>query len=136
MLASPAQENVCAEHVGFDELGAAEDRAIDMRLGGEVHDGIAACSGVADGDRVGDIALVELVGDTLEVGAVARVRELVEDDDIVPALDEQLHEVRADEPRAAGDEDPHAESLARQSRRPCRQCGRRGVSGCSERSTE
>ena len=75
-------------------------------------------------------------GDAFEIGAVARVRELVEDDHVVAPVCEQLHEVRADEPRSAGDEDPHAESLARQARSPSRQCGRRGVSGFSERRTE
>ncbi len=42
VLARPAQEDVRAEHVGLDELGPAEDRAVDVRLGGEVDDRIAA----------------------------------------------------------------------------------------------
>ena len=69
--------------VGLDELGAAEDRAVDVGLGGEVHDGVAAFSCMADHDGVGDIALVELVRHALEVRPVARVRELVEDDRLV-----------------------------------------------------
>ena len=56
---------------------------------------------------VGDVALVELVLDSLEVRAVARVRELVEDDDLVARLGEPAHELRADEARAAGDQHAH-----------------------------
>ena len=118
MVSCPAQEDVRAEDVGLDELGAAQDRTVDMRLGREVHDGVAACSCVADRDRVGDVALVELVRHAFEVRPVARVRELVEDDRVVAPRREEPHEVRADEAGAAGDEDPHAESLARQARRP------------------
>ena len=55
--------------------------------------------------RVGDVALVELVLDALEVRAVARVRELVENDDLLAVRREPPREVRADEPGAAGDED-------------------------------
>ena len=54
---------------------------------------------------VGDVALVELVLDALEVGAVAGVGQLVEDDDLVAGGGEPPDEVRADEPGAAGDED-------------------------------
>ena len=45
--------------------------------------------------------------DALEVRAVSRVGELVEDDDFVARGNEVTDEVRADEPGAAGDEDTH-----------------------------
>ena len=54
-----------------------------MRLGGEVDDRLAAVRRARDRVGVGDVALVELVLDALEVRAVARVGELVEDDDLV-----------------------------------------------------
>ena len=55
---------------------------------------------------------MELVLDTLEVGGVARVGELVEHRDAGAALGQPAHEVRADEPRPAGDEHAHRGSLA------------------------
>ena len=91
--------------------------------------------------RVGDVALVELVLDALEVRAVARVRELVEDDDLVAVRGEPPREVRADEPGAAGDEDFHAGRVSRDRSQaldaagPSRQCGSSGAPR-SLRSTE
>jgi hypothetical protein len=42
-----------------------------------------------------------------EVGRIARVGQLVEDDDVLAGCDEALREVRADEAGAAGDEHAH-----------------------------
>ena len=63
----------------------AEDRAVDVRLGREVDDRVAAARGLRDGVGVGDVALVELGVDALEVRRVAGVGELVEHDDLVAA---------------------------------------------------
>jgi hypothetical protein len=49
----------------------------------------------------------ELAVDAVEVLPPARVRELVEHDHLVAAAEEALDEMAADEPAAAGDEDPH-----------------------------
>ena len=106
----------------------------------------AAC---CDRLGIGDVALVEVVLDAVEVRAVARVGELVEHDDLVARRGETAHEMRADEAGAAGDEDAHRETeLAvtgraaqaqpmrrRHSRRPSRQWGSSGAP-FSERSTE
>jgi hypothetical protein len=56
--------------------------------------------------RLGDVAFVEL--DLIrKIRAVARVGQLVEHDDVVACAQEPLREMRADEARAAGDEDAH-----------------------------
>ena len=95
----------------MDELARAEDRAVDVRLRREVDDRLAACRGRRDGVGVGDVTVVELVRDALEVGPVARVGQPVEDDDLVASHRQPPHEVRADEPRSAGDENAHCHSL-------------------------
>ena len=51
-----------------------------------------------------------MAGDLTQVVALAGV-EVVEDADAVPAPDEGLREMAADEPRAAGDKDAHGRSL-------------------------
>ena len=84
-----------------------EDRAVDVRLGGEVDDRLDALARARDHLGVGDVTLVELVPDALEVGRVPGVGELVEHDDVLARLGEPPHEVAADEPGAAGDQDPH-----------------------------
>ncbi len=70
-----------------------EDRAVDVRLGGEVDDRGTAFSGLRDRFRVGDVASDELVIDSVEVRRVPRVRELVEDDHVDATLGEPAHEV-------------------------------------------
>ena len=75
-----------------------------MRLGGEVDDRITALPGALDRLRVGDVPDDELDARTVEVRGVPRVRQLVEDDDLVATCNEPLDEVRADEPGPAGDE--------------------------------
>ena len=69
---------------------------------------------------------MELVLDAVEVRPVARIGELVENDDLLAVHGKPPGEVRADEPGAAGDEDLHAPSLARHSASPSRQCGSSG----------
>ncbi len=56
-----------------------------MRLGREVDDRIAALGGARHRVRIGDVALVKIMLDTLQVGAVPGVRQLVEDGDLVAA---------------------------------------------------
>jgi len=93
-------------------------------------------AGLRNRVRVADVALEELEVGAFEIGTVARVGEFVEHRYVLSGRSNTLREVRADEAGAAGDEDPHESSLARQSSRPSRQCGNRGVSGSSDRSTE
>ena len=105
------EQHLRPEHVGEDELGGAEDRTVDVRLGGEVDDRVAALGRARDRVGVGDVALVELVLDAFEVGAVARVGQLVEHDDVLAVLGQAPHELRADEAGATGDENAHGRSL-------------------------
>ena len=65
------------------------------------------CGRPRDRVGVGDVALMELVLDALEVRAVAGVGQLVEHDDLVAGRRETANELRADEPGAAGDEHAH-----------------------------
>src|SRR5690348_15103097 len=107
MLARVVEQDVGAEDVGLDELGGAEDRAVDMRLGREVNDRSATLGRGGDGGEIGNVGLEKLDVRAVEVGPVARVGELVEDDDLVASCGEPLCEVRPDEAGAAGDEDSH-----------------------------
>jgi hypothetical protein len=130
------EQHLRAAELRPPEVLGAQDRPVDVRLGGEVDDRVAALGRDRDVRGLGDVAVVERhVG--REVGAVARVRELVEDDDVVPLGEQPLHEMRADEARATGDQDFHARegSFARHSLRPTRQCGSSGAP-FSLRSTE
>src|SRR6185503_1319257 len=105
--ASPLEQRHRAEHVRVDELLRPEDRAVDVRLRGEIDDGLAGLPGALDGLRVGDVADDEIDPGPLQIGGIAGVRELVEDDDVVAARDQPSDEVRADEAGAAGDEHAH-----------------------------
>src|SRR5581483_9244474 len=116
-LPSEAEQLVRADDVGLDELGRAQDRAVDVRLRGEVDDGAGPGRGGSDGSEVADVALDELAVATVEVRPVARVRQLVEDDDLVAGGHEALREVRADEPGTAGDEHAHGPKATGRSRR-------------------
>ena len=78
-----------------------------MRLGGEVDDRLAAGGGLGDRVGIADVALEELDVGALEVGAIAGVGQLVEDDDVLARCGETLREMRADEAGAAGDEHAH-----------------------------
>ena len=65
------------------------------------------CAAPRDGVGVGDVADDELRARVGEVRGVPRIGQLVEDDDLVTACDEPLHEVRADEAGAARHENAH-----------------------------
>ena len=101
------EQHVGAEHVGLDELGRAEDRAVDVCLRGEVDDRLRAGGGLRDRVGIADVAVEELDAHAVEVGAIAGVGELVEHRDALPRCGETLREVRADEAGAAGDEHAH-----------------------------
>jgi len=98
-----------------DRLGG-EDAAVDVGLGGEVHDGVGlfVADKRVDQRLVGDVPLDEAVAGGMiersEVLEVAGVGELVEVDHIEPAggaSGEQADESRADETGASGDDQFH-----------------------------
>ena len=62
-VARVVEQHLRARDVRLDELGRAEDRAVDVRLGGEVDDRVAAGGGLRDGLRVADVADDELGAD-------------------------------------------------------------------------
>ena len=94
-------------HVRLDELGGAEDRTVDVCLGGEVDDRLAPGGRLCDRVGVADVADDELDSCALEVRGVPGVRQLVEDDDLVALRREPLCKVGADEPGPAGNEHLH-----------------------------
>ena len=109
-LANVLEQHLRAAKLRSSEIVGRKDRTVDVSLGCEVDDRIAAAAGACDLVGCGDIALVELdaVG---KVRAVAGVRELVEHDDLVAASQQPLDEMRADEACATCDENAHARRL-------------------------
>jgi hypothetical protein len=109
------EQLVGAVAVGHVEGARRLDRAVDVRIGGEVDDdaGVVAAHGVEDGLAVGDIApheriaALELGRDVDQVVRVAGVGEFVVDDDVPirVALQSVADVVGADKPGPAGDED-------------------------------
>ena len=103
------------DDTGPEEGLGIEDRSVDVGLGGHVDHGVRAGDERFHDVRVGDVALDEreppgLAGvrfDRGEVGAIAGVGQLVEDRDAraVVASEDPAHELAADEPRAAGDQE-------------------------------
>jgi len=110
--AALVEQHLGAGDVGAHEGGGVDDAAVDVALGGEVHDHVGAVLGEhrVHRGRFGDVrphervALVLLdVGQVLEVAGVG---QCVDVDDLVVAAEQQhAHEVRADEAGTAGDED-------------------------------
>jgi len=88
-----------------------------VRFGGEVHHRVGAKQRRLDSVAVGDVALDETETcepiDVLEIGEVARVRELVEHRHLVaemPVEERAAYELGADEAGPAGDQDAHAQT--------------------------
>src|SRR6185369_1105915 len=115
-LADRLEQDVDAHDARPDERLRVEDRAVDVRLRGEVHDGVRVGDEWPDGVRVRDVALDEaeasgtrpVAVDLGEVRAVARVRQLVENRDPRPVVTGQdvADVARADEAGPARDEEP------------------------------
>ena len=109
------QQRLGAQGVGAEEATGVDDGVAVVRLGREVHDDV---DGVVVQRALGqllvaDVALHEgeLALDGGQVVAVAGVGEQVVDDHLVARVVGQpvVHEVRADEPGAAGDEELHGD---------------------------
>ncbi len=116
-VAGRVQQDGCTHHIGVDEVAGAQDRAVHVALGGEVHHHVHAGDGARDGGGVGDVGVHERVGgvagDVGDVGRVAGVGELVEVHHLGPTAQRHAHERGTDEAAAAGDQDPHIASKAR-----------------------
>ena len=103
------QQAVGADHVGGDECIRPGDRAVDVALRGEVDDRVDPPALDQLGDEIGmaDVALDQLDPvEPVEVRAVPRIGEQVEDDDAVVGRDRApvVDEVGADEAGPAGDD--------------------------------
>ena len=103
-----------AQHVGAHEIARPVDAAIDMALGGEVHDGARPVLGEQPVEQrpVADVTLHEhmprVAAQRIEVVQVAGVGQRVEvDDGLVARCEPVENEVAADEAGAAGDEEGH-----------------------------
>jgi hypothetical protein len=117
--ADGVEEHLRPLDVRRHELAAALlDRLLHVRLGSRVDDHVDVRDDLGDEVGISDVTVDEgeaLVPDYIgEVVHVARVRERVEGDDLVGRRGEQVaHEIRRDEPGAAGDENalrPHSSS--------------------------
>ena len=103
-----------------DEICCTGDRPIDMRFRREVDDGVHVVHQRVDELNVEDVTFDEckarVFSNRVEVGQVAGVGELVENDDRgvrkrrIAAGEQSPHEVRADEACAPGHENLHAPS--------------------------
>ena len=104
------KQGVGAKDVGVKEITRAIDRSIDMRLGGEVHDGIWLKVGESGshGLRLTDVGFKELVvrvvHNLIERGEVASIGQLVGIEDLMASGDEKSDEIGADESGSACDE--------------------------------
>jgi hypothetical protein len=78
---------VRAVDVRADEVAGFENRAVDVRLGGEVDDRLAPRRGTLHRLGVGDVAHAQLALHAVEVLPPPRVGELVEHDDLVAPRD-------------------------------------------------
>jgi hypothetical protein len=105
------EQGVGADDVGLDEFGRAVDGAVDVALGGQVHDAVrlvlaeqaADLGGVADVDLLEGVARV--AGDAGQGVEVACVGQAVHVDHPVVGVSDQVpDDGGADEAGAAGDE--------------------------------
>ena len=105
------EQRIGADDVGLDEGGRAVDRPVDVGFGGQMHHRTGPVLGedapqrgtVTDIDFLEGIAPIGL--DVRERAWRRRVGELVDIDDLgVGLADEEADEGRADEARAAGDQ--------------------------------
>ena len=108
------------EQGGRDHVHVGEPREVGqvVLVGGEVVDGVDPAQQVGEQVAVADVALVE-VGPGAQVRGLSvpvyRRGQRVEHDDVVPEREQPVAGVRADEPGAPGDEDPHFRRCLRRS---------------------
>ena len=107
-LAGDLEQHVCAAHVGLGEDERAGDALIDVRFSGEVENSVYS---VRAADMAQQLEVADVTDDDRDFYAAqilepARVGQLIQHNDIAVApLEQQSHEVRADEAAAASDED-------------------------------
>ena len=112
------EQGLGADHVGLDEVGRVQDRAVDVGLGREVDHGVGSSDQLVGQAYVEDVAVHEaqpvVVLDGGEVGPVAGVAQLVEHHHagrVCPApgvAEHPAYVMAADEAGTPGDEQLHA----------------------------
>src|SRR6185295_15462868 len=111
------EEGLRATDVGPEEGARVVDGAVDVRLGGEVDDDVAARHRLVHGGLVADVGLDhrDAVRHRRQAGPVTGVGEGVDDGHVVVGmgLHHVVNEVGADESGAAGDEQAHGLKVAR-----------------------
>ena len=97
-----------ADDVGAQKRLGLGQRVVDMGLGREMHDRVGLGDQLGHRLGVGDVALhqPDVVLDRCQRFAAARIRQRVQNGHRVLA-NRTMHEVGADETRAAGDQQPH-----------------------------
>ena len=114
-LAGLLEQRPGAHHVGLDERARRVDRAVDVRLRGEIHDRADTVLRQQSFQQrlVADIALHEHVARVAiqrpQVLAVAGVGQLVQDHDLRcgPAIEREAHEIGAYEAGPSRYQQPH-----------------------------
>ena len=95
-----------ADHVRHRVLDRVVDRHADVGLGGEVEDGLRLEPGEEVLERLADVSNLQ-VGRCGDVLALA-LHQGVDDDDLVAAREERIHDMGADEPGSACDDRAHS----------------------------
>jgi hypothetical protein len=131
MLARRFEEHLGADDVGVNEIRRIGNAAVDMRLGGEVHDRVELVPGKDRLDRlaIGNVLLKKLVslrmllGDTGKVRRVTRVAEHihVRDELRLVVLEHEPHKIAPNKSTPARDQKTHR--LYVSNRLTQRQCG-------------
>src|SRR5690606_17575914 len=108
------QQAVGADDIGLDECCRAIDRAVDMRLGGQVHDGVwlELAQRRDDALGIGNIGLNEAIPwACIDLGQrfqIAGIGQLVEVEHLVlGVLNQMADQRRSDEAGSAGNKNAH-----------------------------
>jgi len=107
------EQRLRSNHVGADERGRSGDGAIDVRLGGEVHDRIDCMrlEGAAHPFEIADVAVDEpdapAAAQSFDAGEIARIGQRIENCHATVRLSRapMPGEIRADESGTTGDQD-------------------------------
>jgi len=106
-LAHQLEQRLGANELGAPEIGGAQDRSVDVSLGGEVDDRLALLRRPFYRLRIADVADDELDPEPSRLAGLPS-SELVEHDYLVARALQALGETRADEAGTACDEYTHS----------------------------
>jgi len=105
VLANSLQDGVSTDHVGLDKRPRIAQRIVVVAFGGEMHHDVIFSDQFVHQLSVANVAFyeIDLVSYRLQVGAIARIGELVDNSDVVFWLvfDGIMHKIRANESRTS-----------------------------------